>query len=403
MQYRTYRFTALADPYDWVFTTGGTQYTFRNFDTLTYAAGGAVASNTIDNDYLVDNNSTVNIVAPTSAIEDQIIALIDVDGIKDIGVITSVDNKKLQILYKSMLELFNGATLNALRHEGDDDDSVHYLYDAVDQTAIILAKQYASTNTDRYRRLPLRIRTSGGGKNGSTYTVPAIWSYDENTINIREWLQDLFLDHNIVVQCKLVFEVERAFIEIYIAHNTTGGRLIKNNVHGMTITRSDEKGASATVCQVLDKDTKALLATYYLTAHNTVTTNANHSDRLPSYKLVVAELDQDNDDGATAETVAKDNLLYKDYNHYISIEIDRNSAMYPKDLQIGDAVTIVPTTQEMSAADAISGDYSDDTIATIYTGRKESSKNNHVTLIFGKIRVNYTDIIQLRMRGRLRN
>ena len=38
------------------------------------------------------------------------------------------------------------------------------------------------------------------------------------------------------------------------------------------------------------------------------------------------------------------------------------------------------------------------TINSNYTGRKETSENNYVTLYFGLGRKNYTDLIQMRMR-----
>lgn len=398
MQYRTYKLQQLVEPYTWAYVgSDGVSRSYCNYDTLVYASGGAVASQTIDNDYLLANNSTVNIAKETKAVAGQIIALIDDNGAYDLGVISSVDNTKLQILYKSMLELFNGEILNPMRVAlNDSDEAIKYLYDGVEDTAQIIASYFAAVGTDKYRRLPIRIRTSGGGSSGGSYLVPAVWKYTDNSVNVRDWLIALFNTHNVVVQCKLVFEVSRAYIDLYVFHNTTGGRLIKNNVHGMTITHAEDSSATATVCQVIDQDTKAYISTWYLLSNNTVSTNANASNRVQPYKLVVAELDQDNEDGATAKTVAEDNLLYSDFNHYISAVIDRNSSMYPKGLSIGDAVTVVPELEEMREGDTISESYSDKVMASIYTGRKENSENSQVTLIFGKIRINYTDLIQMR-------
>ena len=404
MQYRTYKLQQLAEPYTWTYVTSdGTRKSFCNYDTLVYAAGGAVASQVIDNDYLLANNSTVNITKETKAVAGQIIALIDDSGAYDLGVISSVDNKKLQILYKSMLELFNGDILNPMRSDDTGDEVVKYLYDAVEDTAQIVASYFAAVGTDKYRRLPIVIRTSGGGSSGGSYLVPAVWSFTENTINVHDWLIELFNSHNVVVQCKLVFEVSRAYIDVYISHNATGGRLLKNNVHGMKITHAEDSSASATVCQVIDKETKAYLSTWYLLADNTVTSNASAANRVTPYKLVVAELDTDNDEGVTAQKVAEDNLLYKDFNHYISVTINRDSAMYPKGLEIGDEVTVVPELEDMEDGESIDADYSDKVMRSIYTGRKEDSETAEVTLIFGKIRINYTDLIQMRQQKLIRS
>lgn len=403
MQYRTFKFKELPEPYSWFLTKDdGSQEEFKNYDTLAYAAGGPVSSYEIDNDYTVANNSTINIVAKTAAVAGQLVALIDDAGAYDIGVITSVDNENLKILYKSLLALFDGDILNPTRANQDDESAVTYLYDGVDGTARILASYFAKSTTDKYKRLPIRVRTSGGGKSGGKYNVPAIWDYEDNTVNLRDWLVELFNKHNVVLQFRLIFETSRAYIEIYVMYNTTGGRLLKNNIHGLTITHTEESSAKATVCQVIDKDTKALLSTWYLLVDNTVTSNKNASNRVQPYKLTVAELDRDNDDGATAQTVAEDALKYSDFNHYISVKVDKNSKMIPKNLSIGDAVTIVTETDEMTAADQIDTNCEDRVWKSIYTGRKENSRSSEATLIFGKIRINYTDIIQMREMKKVR-
>ena len=168
MQYRAYKFKELATPYTWVLADSeGVLREYINKDTLAYAAGGAVARYSIDDDYMVANNSTVEIVKETSAVVGQIIALIDDAGVYDLGVISSVDNENLKILYKSMLSLFDGNVLNPGRN-GSGDEDITYLYDGVDGTARILASFYATNVIDKYKRLPLRIRTSGGGKTSTS-------------------------------------------------------------------------------------------------------------------------------------------------------------------------------------------------------------------------------------------
>lgn len=398
MQYRAFKFKELAEPNVWTFPNDdGTFSEYINKDTLVYAAGGAVVDYSIDNDYMVSNNSTVELARTTPAVAGELITLIDESGTYDLGVITSVDNENLKILYKSLLSLFDGDILNPSRSDADEEDRISYLYDGVNGTARILANYYATENVDKYRRLPIRIRTSGGGyKSNGKLCVPAIWNYEGNTVNIRSWLIDLFNQHNVVIQFRLIFEVSVAYIEIYIQHNTTGGRLIKSNIHGLTVNHTEESAASATVCQVIDSETKQLLSTWYLLSDNTVTQIATMPGRVQPYKLTVAEFDSDNSDGATQQTIAEDALLYSDFNHYINLTINKSSGLYPKNLNIGDAVTVVTKIKDMTESDEISQNYEEDIYHSIFTGRKESGNSNEVTLIFGKIRISYTDIIQMK-------
>lgn len=396
MQYRVYKFEELAQPYYWELPGSGPN-AYVNKDTLVYATGGAVAAHSIDNDYMVANNSTVELAGETDAVAGQIITLIDDAGEYDTGVITSVDNENRKILYKSLLSLFDGDILNPARTTGEEDETVKYLYDGVNDTARIIASYFASNTVDKFRRLPLRIRTSGGG------SVHALWNYTGNTVNLRTWLVDLFDKHNVVLQFKLAFEVTRAYIDVLVSHNTTGGRLLKNNIHGLTVKHTEESAATATVCQVISQDTKALLSTWYLLSDNTVTTNANAVNRVQPYKLTVAEFDTENDDGATERTVAEDALKYGDFNHYINVTINKQSAMFPKNLQIGDAVTVVTDMEDMTGEDAVDPNYTEKVYKSIYTGRKESSTSNEVTLIFGKIRISYTDLIQMKEAKKVRS
>jgi hypothetical protein len=170
----------------------------------------------------------------------------------------------------------------------------------------------------------------------------------------------------------------------------------------MTVNHEEESSASATVCQVIDSDTKVLLSTWYLLSDNTVTKDASDVKRVQPYKLTVAEFDSDNDDGATEQTIVEDAMLYSDFNHYINISMDRSSVMFPSNLNIGDAVTIVTDIEEMTEGQEIDEDYDDKIYKSIYTGRKESSSSSEVTLIFGKIRISYTDLIQIQNAKKVR-
>lgn len=389
-QYRAYAFKALETPYVWLYD----QTTYKCFDTLEYAAGGMVASYEIDDDYMVQNNSSLHIARRTNAVPGQVIAVITEEGVKATGVITSVDNEKLQILFKPMLSLFDVDVLNPTRAGDSDSSEVHYAYSSVEDAGNILASYFCTDATDRYRRLPIIVRHSGAGET-------ALWTYKDNTVNLRTWLIDLFDNHNVVLTFNLVFSTSRAYIDVLIAQNSRAGKIIKNNIAGMTIEQVSEGGAKATVCQVINSSTKELLATYYLLKNNTVTTNAAATNRVQPYKLTVVEFDPNNTDGATTATAAEDALLYNAFNHYIRLTIDKNTKMFPE-LMIGDGVRIVPEIEEVTTRTVIRQNYEDEIFDSIYTGRKESSDNSRITLIFGKIRVNYTDIIQMRQMREVR-
>ncbi len=396
MQYRTYKFQSIT-PYNWTYTkTDGSYASFTNSDTLVFASGGAVSSYSIDNDYMVNNNSTINIALPSNAVADQIIVLINDNGAYDIGVVTSVDNEKLTIQYKGLMNLMDTDILNPGRVDSIDDDVITYKYNAVSGTGYIIASYFCTNATDRYLRLPLVIRTSG--------SIDAVWEYSGNTVNIKSWLMDIFNSHNVTLRFRLVFEsTSRAYIEIYITQNTTQAkRLLKGNIHSFKIKHEEDTGSNATVCQVINKDTKALIATYYLLSNNSVTTTASHSLRVFPYKLKVAEFDTENTDGATAINVAKDNLCNTEYNHYLSISLDKNSKCIPDNMEIGDPILVVPTIEKMTVSDSINNSYADKVYDTIYTGRKESSKSSEITYILGKSRINYTDLIQMQNMKKVR-
>ena len=212
---------------------------------------------------------------------------------------------------------------------------------------------------------------------------------------------DLFDSHNITLTFNLVFTSGYAYIDVLIAQRSNGEKLIKDNISGMEIEQVAESGAAATVCAVIDRNSKELLSTWYLLTDNTVTQNASEPCRVAPYQLAVQEFDSENSDGATEEDAAREALQYNGFNHYIRLTLNKDSRMFPE-LVIGDNVTIVPEIDDLTPETTIEPIYEDRVFRSIYTGRKESSESSRVTLIFGKIRVNYTDIIQMRQMRKFR-
>ena len=90
------------------------QYRVYKRQDLSYVDSGYVSPNNIniDDDYLINNNSVINILKPTKAVIGDIIAIIKDSGAYHKGIITEVDNADLTISYKSAKELFNDNIIN---------------------------------------------------------------------------------------------------------------------------------------------------------------------------------------------------------------------------------------------------------------------------------------------------
>ena len=84
-------------------------------NTLVYASDGAVADFEINEDYLMDNNSHIVLVEKTAAEVGEIITLIGERGEYASGVIFTVDNENLKIIFRSILSIFDQTVLNPNR------------------------------------------------------------------------------------------------------------------------------------------------------------------------------------------------------------------------------------------------------------------------------------------------
>ena len=354
------------------------------FDSLVYVDSGAAVNYSIDEDYLSDSNSRFETVQSTRASPKNIIALIENDYAVAIGVITSVDNVKRIVTFRSLMNLFDTDILNPYRSpttetEDNDDSVIKYVYDGVVDTKNIILKYFASESVDKERRLPLEIVTSG--------EVECVWTYTDNTINVKQWLIDLFVSDNIVCQFSLEFtRDDTSFIRMRIAQNTTQGDHVKDNVYSQEIVSTEKLQPESTACWVLDSKDKSLKSTWYLLIDNTITENAQDLNRMYPYIPVAAEIETDKE-GVTDKLVAEGVLLNNTFNHQIKIRYtDKKSSLFPSDLSIGDRVKIIQ-------ADGMEYD-------SIYTGRQESSTHSEVMLIFGKVRTTLTAILLKKFRSR---
>lgn len=374
------------------------QYRVLDRQTLNWVDSGYCfvdSNHTINNDYIVMNNSLIGIVSDTNARQGDLIALIEYSGARIIGCITAVDNEAKTISFKDCKEFFNDTILNPIRFNYlDAEDAITYKYNAIEQTAQLIKYWWVTgqTYSDSQRTMPLIFEISG--------TKTALWTYEDDGLDFATYLQDIFNNYNIVLQFRVDFsDSTQSYLIVKIIANNNSGEVIKDNIKLQTITATEETIPNKTVAIVIDKDTKEVVqvqdyedetvnAIYYLLDDNTIILQSTYNklgytNRVLPVKTIILTYDSGNTDGVLPIEVAGDELLGELYNHYIEAEIDRDSMLLDyKKLMIGDSVKYI---------------LENGTVDTIYTGYKDKD-NGKVTMIFGKARKNYTDKIQLLLR-----
>lgn len=313
---------------------------FRIYDrqTLAYKDGGYVASYTIDDDYIVNNNSTITIVKALNdkVVEGDPIVLIQTSGVYHKGIINTFDNSDLKITYKSDKELFNNNMLNPQRadfiEEIEDGERIYTSF-GLDYVSALLKAYFSNTN-DIYRKLPLKIYTEGdvnkieysvslmqGSKlavlnfdeetflaktggitnpitfnyNGSVWVLGTtvinlteygiftneiatsgdsiqcrigykmIWNWEDDQINIVDWLIDLFERYNVIVKWNIDFDISNKerhpYYIVTISAPSNSPKIIKDNVDKsmQIITYTEEQQPEATVCTLIDQETKEIV------------------------------------------------------------------------------------------------------------------------------------------------
>lgn len=502
------------------------QYRVLDRRTLRYKDGGFVPDWSIDDDYINNNNSTIDIVsAAVNANVGDLIFLIKTSGARAKGIITSVDNDALQITFKSDKELFNDNILNPLAAAFESDTEIDvagvFGIDVIAEMIMI----YWGKNIDPCRRLPITVTTSG---NTEIY-----WTWQETQINFVDWLVSLFKDYSIVITFDIDFDTATTDLEnrkakyiVNISVVNNDNDMIKDNVSTQTIKYTKEGLPEKTCCWVVDKETKEPItlmsgrnkfdatfgwgdsvldgrtgkaedvpgdgqesnvssyisiqggqdyvlswangdmverkimfydsqgmvitfehnsanttyleyngvsgyftftspsgatklricypkrgtniqfeqgttptayevysykAIYYLCVRSDgsyeITTNKDDPDRILPVRTVFAEYDMSNgNDNTAVEQVAANELKLSSLNHAIEIEIPSDTKMFDFELaKYGDRYKIITK---------------NGTITSIYSGKRESSASNMVTLLFGIGRLNFTDLIKDTLRSR---
>lgn len=117
-----------------------------------------------------------------------------------------------------------------------------------------------------------------------------------------------------------------------------------------------------------------------------ITPNKSDPNRILPVRTSYVEYDPDSGAGESdVAKVAENELKVSSLNHAIEIEIPRDTKMFDFELaKFGDRYKIITK---------------NGTIASVYSGRKESSESNIVTLMFGIGRLNFTDLLNNTLRN----
>jgi len=376
------------------------QFRVYSRKNLGYVDSGFVSDNnvSIDDDYLIDNNSTISFSKDTTATIGDFIVLIKDKGAFEKGVIVSVDNAEHKILFKKFIEAFNNNIINPYVNSFSD-DITSLRTNSLSALVAKLITQGFVNNQDTEMNLPI-----GGFNIYEQESTSALYSYSDNSINVKEVLLDYFNKNNLVVDFNISFRpvldstrrqiisASKLMVEIYIPASTTK-IFIKDNILSGTIVYSDSTIPDATTCVVIDDTTKEILKTYYLKSDNTVTDDPSDEDRILPSKATIVSYTSDSvsdtsgstvSDEEAIQTLAEENLLGQLNNTLVQYQIPNNTkAINLSNLKLGDKVEFITSLGS---------------IYTIYTGRKISGNNDYITLMFGKARKNYTDKIQLALR-----
>jgi len=137
---------------------------------------------------------------------------------------------------------------------------------------------------------------------------------------------------------------------------------------------------------VYNKDTGAIVGTYYLLANNTVTTSSSNASRILPVKTKYISFDADK--GYTAQEVAQSELQGNIYAHCIQYKLSKQQRLVnPFAFNYGDGVKIIYDGREYDS---------------IFTGLKYTKGDAYITCLFGKTRIDFTDRLKQYIEKRYR-
>lgn len=305
---------------------------YRVFDRqkLAYIDGGYVANYEIDDDYIVNNNSTISIVKPTTAEVGDVIALIETSGAFHKGIITAVDNSSLTISYKSDKELFNDNFINPLASAFALDTLLEVAGKFGISIVAEIIKQSWANSEDALKKLPLVVITEGDVLDESN-EPKMLWTWDDTSINFVDWLVELFEKYNVVLQWTIDFDSAKTKLNerqpqfiVTLTAVTNKSNIIKDNVTMQTITYTEEELPSATVCKLVSSSTKEMVL--LSSGKNLLNTQASTQDKKIT-ELGIA----DSEDTDTSAYIA----ISKDSEYTFSLKnsdgVERYVAVYDVD------------------------------------------------------------------------
>lgn len=247
------------------------QYRVYDRQTLKYKDGGYVQSYTIDDDYIVNNNSTVSVVKKrdntlSDVTAGDVIALIENSGAYHKGVITTVDATSRTISYKGDKELFNDTVLNAFITKFVDNEDLSSAGRFGLNIVVAVLKEWFVTGKDGVidpcKALPITFVINGDvlDENGNP---KMLWSWKNDSIKLVDWLTELFTTYNVSLSWVVDFDIaggrpdeRKPHYICTISAITNSGGIIKDNVAMQAITYTTKELPDATVCYVIDGETK---------------------------------------------------------------------------------------------------------------------------------------------------
>jgi hypothetical protein len=347
------------------------QYRVYDRQTLSYVDGGVVKDYTIDGDYLSNNASTVSLTEETAAKKGDII--VGVAGMSKtyIGTITAVDNTKKTVSFKHPKEMFADTVLNIFKYT----NTLGYKFDVVTALEIIISLAFIQTD-DIKKRLPLRIEKAG--------EAAAVWTDDGDTINISDFIQWAFDNHNVYLDFDIDFLQNKVVIKII--KNSVSGYVIKDNIKLSEPAFDKNELPNYNKAVVYNADNGQILGTFYLLTDNTITASSNHADRI--LPVATKYISFDADKGYSPQEVAGSELSGNIYNHCIQYKLSKQQRLvHPFQFNYGDGVKII---------------YKDREYSSIFTGLKYTKSDAYITCLFGKTRIDFTDRLKQYIEKRYR-
>ena len=337
------------------------QYRVYDRQSLSYVDGGIIRDYSIDTDYISNNASTVTLVKETLAKKGDII--VGLSGIEKtfMGAIVAVDNTKMQINFKHPKELFADTIINPFKYTG----TLGYKFELTGGLETILKLAYITTDDER-KRLPLVIKKRGVASG-------AVWTDDSDTLNIADFIAWAFDSYNVYLDFDIDFAENKLVCQI--VKNTATGYVIKDNIKLSVPTFDKNELPNYNKVVIYNKDTGAILGTYYLLANNTITTNSNNENRLLPVQTKYTPFEEGK--GFTPQELATSELQGNIYNHCIQYKLSKEQRLVnPLAFNYGDGIKII---------------YDDREYDSIFTGLKYIKDDPYITCLFGKTRIDFTD------------